>query len=78
MVPAITSVKPAPTILSAHMLLSISLGLGISSRRGIGWISGRRNARFKGLSFHLPGIVRMVQLAFGTCSGESPTVHLLH
>lgn len=42
MVPAITSVQPsAPTKLSAHMLLSISHGLRISSRRGIGWISGR-------------------------------------
>lgn len=41
-VPAITSVEPsAPTIPSAHMLLSISLGLGISSRRRIGWISGK-------------------------------------
>ena len=36
------------------------------------------NPRFKGLSFHLPGVICKVQLAFGTHLGESlAVVHLL-
>lgn len=44
----------------------------------VGFQEGRY-PRFKGLSFHMPGVVRKVQLAFGTYLGESPAaVHLLH
>lgn len=44
----------------------------------VGFQKGR-SPRFKGLLFHLPGIVRMVQLAFGTYLEESPAaVRILH